>query len=625
MTSEKQICALEEKVEALERELAGEHELKNHLQAMVDHLGSRNEYLLTLHDLCTGLINRSDHGDLLKNIVQHACTLVGVSNGFMHFFDPITRELEFKIGTGYFEKALGFRLMLGAGMGGVAFSSQEPFVVKDYRKWEGRIEADIFKDLRACVIIPLENHAGTIGLGRFGEDTTQFSQTEVEVLKRFSQMASICIENAKIYSDLQEELRQRQRAEKSLLLSERDFEAIFELVGEGFYRTDDQGGIIMANPVAIKMLGYDSLEESLGISMLDLYSNPDDRAKALDLLFKEGRLSAYEVEMKKKDGQIISVLINSHVRHNDIGEFIGIQGTVVDITHRKYLETEQIHSQKLAAIGSLAAGIAHEINTPVQYVSDNTSFIQESFNDLNCVWDATGRLLEVIKKKEGIDSTMDAAKILADALEKADLDYLKEEIPLAIEQSLDGLAKIARIVLSMKEFSHPGGDAWELTDINHTLDNTIIVAKNEWKYVANIKRDFQTSIPLVNCNPGELSQVFLNMIINASHAIGAILDKNCQDKGTITVGTRIRGAWLEIKISDTGDGIPKEIQTHIFDPFFTTKEVGRGTGQGLAISHSVVVEKHKGKISFQTSQGCGTTFIIQLPVNGLEKNSGDLK
>jgi len=411
------------------------------------------------------------------------------------------------------------------------------------------------------------------------------------------------------------------RLEKSLLVSERDFDAIFESVKEGFFRTDDQGRIIMANPVAVKMLGYDSIDEARGISMIDLYHNPDDRAKLLELIFKQGRVSAYEVEMEKKDGQIISVLINAHVRQSDTGKFLGIQGTVVDISHRKYQETEHLHSQKLAAIGSLAAGIAHEINTPVQYVRDNMTFIQESFNGVTLVLDASSRLVEAIQNNGPETDMKKAVEDLAAAMEDADLSYLTEEIPLALEQSLDGLGKVSRIVRSMKEFSHPGGDAWELTDLNHTLDNTITVARNEWKYVATIQRDFDQTLPLVKCNPGELSQVFLNMIINASHAILEGLGEDSSGKGVITIATRSRGEWVEIQISDTGSGIPKEIQSQIFDPFFTTKEVGRGTGQGLAISHSVVVDKHKGKIRVQTSSEKGSCFIIQLPVNGPQKSA----
>jgi two-component system, NtrC family, sensor kinase len=451
---------------------------------------------------------------------------------------------------------------------------------------------------------------------RSPEETFKALQEELAAVKRSKKRLQKIVDNLGTRNEYLLTLH-----EKSLLVSEREFDAIFESVKEGFYRTDDQGRIVMANTVAVKMLGYDSINEAKGIYMIDLYDNPADRDVLLEQIFKQGRVSAYEVAMKKKDGQIITVLINAHVRHSDTGEFIGIQGTVVDISHRKYQETEHFHSQKLAAIGSLAAGIAHEINTPVQYVRDNTTFIQDSFNGVIRVLDASSRLVEIIQKNRSATVTQKAVEDLAAAMDEADLPYLKEEIPLALEQSLDGLGKVSRIVRSMKEFSHPGGDAWELADINHTLDNTITVARNEWKYVATIKQDFEETLPLVKCNPGELSQVFLNMIINASHAILEGLGEDSSGKGIITIVTRSRGAWVEIQISDTGSGIPEKLQSQIFDPFFTTKEVGRGTGQGLAISHSVVVDKHKGKIWIQTSSEKGSCFIIQLPVNGPEKST----
>ena len=178
------------------------------------------------------------------------------------------------------------------------------------------------------------------------------------------------------------------------------------------------------------------------------------------------------------------------------------------------------------------------------------------------------------------------------------------------------MERVAKIVRSMKEFSHPGFDEKTSVDINRALENTITVARNEWKYVADIKTDFEADLPLVACLPGALNQVFLNIIINAAHAISDNRNDAPDSKGIITASTRSNGNSVEIRISDTGQGIPENIQPRIFDPFFTSKEVGRGTGQGLAISHSVIVEKHGGSISFETETGKGTTFIIQLPIQG---------
>jgi signal transduction histidine kinase len=193
--------------------------------------------------------------------------------------------------------------------------------------------------------------------------------------------------------------------------------------------------------------------------------------------------------------------------------------------------------------------------------------------------------------------------------------YLAEEIPKAIEQSLEGIERISKIVRSMKEFSHPGTYDKVAIDINRAIENTVTVARSEWKYVAEMMTEYDPSLPLVPCLPGDFNQVILNLIINATHAVSDIVGDGSKGKGAIKVSTHHQGNWAEIRISDTGPGIPEEIRSKIFDPFFTTKEVGKGTGQGLAISHSVIVDKHKGTLDFETEAGKGTTFIIRLPID----------
>jgi len=197
------------------------------------------------------------------------------------------------------------------------------------------------------------------------------------------------------------------------------------------------------------------------------------------------------------------------------------------------------------------------------------------------------------------------------------LAYLTDEVPKDIQQTLEGVERDRNIVQAMKEFSHPVGKEETFINLNKAIQNTITVARNEWKYVAEMVTDFDPSLPLVSCLPGELNQVFLNMIINAAHAIADVVGDGSKGKGTITVSTRHDGNWAEVRISDTGMGIPENIRSRIFDPFFTTKKVGKGTGQGLTISHSVIVDKHGGTIHFETEVGKGTTFIIRLPIENL--------
>jgi PAS domain S-box-containing protein len=296
---------------------------------------------------------------------------------------------------------------------------------------------------------------------------------------------------------------------------------------------------------------------------------------------------------------------------SDIDALSGFIIIGADITNRKALEDALSQTEKLKSIGQLAAGIAHEINTPTQYVGDNTRFLQEAFQDIIQVLNSYEALFQAVKA-DGVSA--DLIQQVEQNIEEADVEYLNEEIPTAIEHTLEGVERIAKIVRAMKEFSHPGQDEKTAIDINKTIESTITVARNEWKYVAEMSTDFDASLPLVPCLPGELNQVILNLIINAAHAIADVIAENSNQKGQIKVSTRLKEQWAEIQISDTGGGIPKQIRHRIFDPFFTTKELGKGTGQGLAISHSVIVEKHGGTLNLETEEGKGTTFTIYLPL-----------
>ena len=296
----------------------------------------------------------------------------------------------------------------------------------------------------------------------------------------------------------------------------------------------------------------------------------------------------------------------------DIGELIGFIIIGADITERKANEDTQAQTEKLKSIGRLAAGIAHEINTPTQYVGDNTRFLQEAFQDVLHTLNTYAELFEAAKAG---DVSADLIRRVQEDIEDTDVEYLCEEIPTAIGHTLEGVDRIAQIVRAMKEFSHPVQVEKTAIDINKSIESTITVARNEWKYVAEMATDFDASLPLVPCLPGEFNQVILNLIINAAHAIGDGLAKHSTEKGRITVTTRLKDNWAEIQINDTGAGIPEEIRHRIFDPFFTTKEVGRGTGQGLAISHSVITEKHGGTLNLETQAGNGTTFSICIPLS----------
>jgi len=283
----------------------------------------------------------------------------------------------------------------------------------------------------------------------------------------------------------------------------------------------------------------------------------------------------------------------------------------VDVTQRRALETQLRQAQKLESIGQLAAGIAHEINTPTQYIGDNLRFLQDAFRDLSALLDAHGQLLAAAKSG-GLKPELIAAA--EQAALTADVGYLLGEIPRAIGESLAGVERVSTIVRAMKDFSHPGTEEKTPVDLTRAIESTLTVARNEWKYVADLQTDFDTGLPPVPCLPGEFNQVVLNLVVNAAHAIAAKVEAGGAGKGVIAVRTRRDGRWADVRITDSGTGIPETARGRIFEPFFTTKEVGRGTGQGLAIARSVVVDKHGGTITFETETGRGTTFIVRLPL-----------
>ena len=281
---------------------------------------------------------------------------------------------------------------------------------------------------------------------------------------------------------------------------------------------------------------------------------------------------------------------------------------VRDITDQRSAERALTESRKLESIGTLAAGVAHEINTPIQFVSDNMTFLAESFVELLTAFDHVAEL---------------AGRIDAEAVnayeEEMDIDFLRSEVPGALSQSREGLVHVAEIVRAMKDFSHPGGEHVE-TSLNEAIESTTIVSRNEWKYLADLDLDLDESLPLVRCNEGQIKQVILNIIVNAAHAIAD--DEAGGDRGLIAVSTRSVGDRVRIEIRDNGSGMSPEVRSRIYDRFFTTKDVGRGTGQGLAVAHDIITS-HGGTIAVDSVVGAGTTFVIELPVRGRDAEPAD--
>jgi PAS domain S-box-containing protein len=384
---------------------------------------------------------------------------------------------------------------------------------------------------------------------------------------------------------------------------------------------DADGRRLYTSPSYQTALGYSA--EALDAAPPLALVHPEDRPNILRTLANvigQGVNVVTEYRLRHQDGQWLCF----ESRVNPIGQAPAPRSLALlvsrDITARRaaerdrqQMEVQLRHAQKLESIGSLAAGIAHEINTPTQYIGDNASFLGETLPGvLDCLQAQRRFLLDL----EAQGALPPGARQLLERIEGLDLDYLAAEMPKAVREALDGVTRVATIVRAMKDFSHPGGEGKALTNLNKAIESTLLVSRNEWKYVARLETDLDPALPRVPCWPGEINQAVLNLVVNAAHAIEESLGgRHTGQLGVIRVVTRQEGPEVRISVSDTGTGIPEPIRDRIFEPFFTTKPVGKGTGQGLAIVHAVVVEKHGGRVALDTELGQGTTFHLFLPLD----------
>ncbi len=364
---------------------------------------------------------------------------------------------------------------------------------------------------------------------------------------------------------------------------------IVECADAAMISKDLEGRVLTWNRGAERIYGY-SAGEMTGkdISLLLPADRVDEEHRIMEKLRRGHATEHFETIRVTKSGKPINVLLTLSPIRDHRGSILGGAHVAWDITQLKQLQAQLAQAQKLESIGHLAAGVAHEINTPIQYIGDNGKFLEEAFHDL-IKW---------------LDSPQ---------TEDGGLEYLRREIPNAVTQLLEGVQNVAGIVRAMKEFSHPGPVEKMPFDVNRAIESTIMVSRNEWKYVTEVTTDLDPDLPPVPCIAGEFNQVILNLIVNSAHAIASVVG-NSGRKGAIHIITRRKGALVEIRVTDTGCGIPAEIQSKVFDPFFTTKPVGQGTGQGLAIAHSVIVQKHGGTLRVESEPGLGATFIIELPL-----------
>jgi PAS domain S-box-containing protein len=412
-----------------------------------------------------------------------------------------------------------------------------------------------------------------------------------------------------------EDITERKLAEEALRESKERFDQLAMHSGTITWEVDAQGLYTYVSYVSETVLGYRPDELVGRMHFYDLHPESEREAfkkAALAVFARKEEFVNMENAAQTKDGRQVWLSTNGIPLLNNDGTLQGYHGSDTDITEKRQREVHEIHSQKLESVGQLAAGIAHELNTPLQFIGDNITFMQGAFQDILSI-------ISMLDVLPDIDSPqLPSAHELIDRIhnkgEDVDLAYLKKEIPKAIVQSLDGVQRASKIVQAMREFSHPGGEGMADLDINKSIESTITLSRNEWKYSAELIATLAPDLPTVQGYPADFNQVILNIILNAAQALQAKVGKGGPEKERIEIATRKDGNEVEICIRDTGPGIPPEIQSRVFDPFFTTKDVGKGTGQGLAIAHNIIVHKHGGKIYFETKLEEGTAFYIRLPL-----------
>lgn len=429
-------------------------------------------------------------------------------------------------------------------------------------------------------------------------------------LRLFALADARTAERARAELELREKIRRIEEAEKEARDKEEKLQIILKGIRAATLTIDGRTfAILDMNPTACALFGVTAKDwigrpchELLGRNLRPLDPKPD----AVRTSDQGAHASAGgEFLLTRSDGKLVPV--SRTVLSTSVLGATYIFEVLFDISEKKALERQLGLAQKLESIGQLASGIAHEINTPIQYVSGNLGFLKDAFQTLSTILARCDDLARCART----DTCGAALGELDQAKRQARFDALLAEIPGSISDSISGVERVATIVGAMKRFSHPDTAEKQIVDVNKAIESTLTITRNEWKYVAEARAELDPDLPLIWCSPGDFNQVLLNVVVNAAHAVSDKY-KGTGRKGLITLRTFAQNGQVAIRIRDDGVGIPPENLDRIFDPFFTTKEVGRGTGQGLAIVHSIV-DRHGGSIDLDSIPGRGTTFTIRFP------------
>jgi PAS domain S-box-containing protein len=400
------------------------------------------------------------------------------------------------------------------------------------------------------------------------------------------------------------------------------YRTLFDSMPVGIVIARMDGSLVDINRAGANLFGYDNRDQLMPLNMRNFYVNPAERDRRMAAIGADPFPRPIEVQMRRKDGTTFPALVQNHAVRDSSGQFEQIEGFVTDITEIKRLQADRealAHDQRISArlqsVGALAAGIAHEINTPMQFVSDSVYFLKSAVGDLNRLWPELQNLSNQSETAEGL---VDALKRIEATAAELDVNQLVADAHESADRALEGIRRVTKIIRAMREFAHPDNGEHSKVDLNAAIETTLTVCKNVYKEIADVQTEF-AALPPVMCQYGEINQVFLNIVVNAAHAIES--QHKDGSKGLIRISTLLEEPWAVVRIQDNGAGIPETVKARIFDPFFTTKEVGKGTGQGLAIVQSVIVERHHGRIEVESQVGKGTTFVLRLPIQSQQSTA----
>ncbi len=576
------------------------------------------------------LANRVQAGEtlqeLLQTLLEETLKVINATDGGIFLLEPASRKLILYSAAGWFEQLAGLALEPDDGINGHVFSTNQPYFTSDMKSdaiLSSKVK-HLIRENQSGAFYPIQCSEGTIGVfDVFIPQPKEISENKKRLLSIIAQMAGEAILRSRLTEEirqsnktLQEEVNQR-IAFQSLLATEKELlRTTLMSIGEGVIITNPEGRIMLFNHSAEDITGYGAKKiTNQPVSKILKIIDPDTNQVIPDPLHKLYYLSRGNQEdpgdkplyLITENGDRILISLNITALISSDRKKLGHVIVFRDITEKQRAEAQSALSQKMEAIGQLAAGIAHEINTPIQYVGDNLHFLQKAITHLS----------EMVQACNSLENTasinQEDLHHLFEVKKQSKIQHYITESPNAVQEALDGVERVRKIVLAMREFSHPSEKEKKLADINHGIETTVVISRNEWKYFADLETNLDPELPPVYCQIDEINQVILNMIINAVQAIQEVFPPGSDKKGKITITTKNADDRAVIKIHDNGNGIPDEIIRRIYDPFFTTKGIGKGTGQGLSLAHQIIVKKHRGSINVESKVGVGTTFIIEIP------------